>query len=60
MAANERWQYKVLKVKPGFLGLDPANLQAELEKHGAQGWELVNAVQAHPMHAVLLFLKRAA
>ncbi len=60
MASNDRWTYKVVKVKPAFLGIDPADLQSELDKLGAQGWELVNAVQAHPMHAVLLFMKRPA
>jgi len=58
VATQQRWTYKVVKVKPGFLGMNPDAVAAELDKHGALGWELVSATQPHPMHAVILYLKR--
>ncbi len=41
----DRWKYLVVKVKPGFLGdVGIEKMQAELDRHGAAGWELVSAV----------------
>jgi len=56
---NERWTYQVVEVKPGFFGLNRNAVQERLNQLGAQGWELVNAVQAHPFRSVTLFLKRS-
>jgi hypothetical protein len=61
MAAN--WEYKVLTVtRPGALKLtetpEDSELTALLNREGAQGWELVNAVGYGPMRGVTLYLKR--
>ena len=61
MAIN--WEYKVLTVKrPGTLKLTetPADseLTALLNREGAQGWELVNALGYGAMRGVTLYLKR--
>ena len=56
----DRWKYLVVKVKPGFLGdVGIEKMQAELDRHGAAGWELVSAVQ-HPVRGIQLSFKRAA
>lgn len=58
---STRWQYKVvelgLKLFAGKLG---ERAQAELDKLGAQGWELVSAVQAGPADTLRLYLKKPA
>ncbi|TWT21345.1 DUF4177 domain-containing protein [Luteimonas marina] len=46
---STRWTYLVVEVKTGLMGgfkLDA--LKDELDKHGKQGWELVNIVHATP------------
>lgn len=54
----ERWKYLVVKLKPGFFGeVASEKLQAELDKHGAAGWELVSAVP-QPMRGTQLIFKR--
>ena len=58
MAVNERWTHRVVKVKPGFFGIDAERVQAVLDQHGSQGWEFVQALQPHPLHAITLFFKR--
>ena len=55
--ANERWAYQVIDIKPKFLGIRTADVQAELNRLGLQGWELV-AVQATGI-ATRLYFKRA-
>lgn len=45
---SKRWDYHVMQIKPDMLGrVKPEQLQAELKRLGAQGWELV------AMHAFL-------
>lgn len=56
---NERWTYQVAEVKPGFFGFNRNAVQERLNQLGAQGWELVTAVQSHPFRSVMLFLKRS-
>lgn len=53
---STRWQYKIVEVKAGFLGLKPASIEATLTPLGQQGWELVSVVQ-HGL-AALLYLKK--
>lgn len=53
----ERWSYKVVTLKPSLLGGPPKNVQDTLNSMGAQGWELVNAVQNR---FLILFFKRPA
>jgi hypothetical protein len=55
--ANERWTYQVIDIKPKFLGLRSADIQAELNRLGLQGWELVSAQQTGI--GCRLYLKRA-
>jgi len=56
--ASNRWQHLVIEVKAKFLGNRQATLQAELDKHGALGWELVAVSQSHPVETVRLYFKR--
>ncbi|GAB3358035.1 DUF4177 domain-containing protein [Lysobacter tyrosinilyticus] len=42
---SRRFNYKVVEVKPKFLGLRPKQLEETLSQLGNQGWELVNVVQ---------------
>ena len=56
---SKRWQYKVVELPyQMFGGKIHDRAQAELDKLGAQGWELVSAVQSHYADALRLFLKR--
>lgn len=58
---NTRWDYRTIEIKPGLMGkIKPEDVQAELGRHGAQGWELVSAVAPHASLALLLFFKREA
>lgn len=44
-----RWSYLVVEVKTGLMGgFKMDTLKDELDKHGKQGWELVNIVHATP------------
>ncbi|MDQ3039296.1 MAG: DUF4177 domain-containing protein [Pseudomonadota bacterium] len=56
---SQRWSYKVvelpIKLFAGKLG---DRVQHELDKLGPQGWELVSVVQASPVDAVRLYLKK--
>lgn len=57
---STRWSYKVIELKPKlFAGSLAQRSQQELDKLGAQGWELVSAPQT-PMGGLWLFLKKAA
>ena len=58
MVKNERFAYQVLDLKAGFFGLKPQRMQEELNRLGAQGWELVTSAQASGFR-VRLILKRA-
>lgn len=58
MAAGDRWNYQVVEVKPGFMGLSREAVQEKLVQLGLQGWELVSVVQSHPFKAVQLYLKK--
>ena len=55
--AFQRWQHLVIEVKAKFLGNHQERLQAELDKQGALGWELV-AVSQSQLETVRLFFKR--
>ena len=56
-----RWQYKVVEFKPALMGgLKPDEWQAELDKLGAQGWELVSIAPTVPLNHLLAVLKREA
>ncbi|MGN7724705.1 DUF4177 domain-containing protein [Luteimonas sp. 22616] len=54
-----RWQYKVVELPYQMFGGKLAErAQSELDKLGAQGWELVSAVQAHYADTLRMFLKK--
>ncbi len=56
---SKRWQYKVVEVPYQIFGSKLSErAQAELDRLGAQGWELVSAVQSHYADALRLFLKK--
>jgi hypothetical protein len=40
---KSKWIYHVVEIKPSFTGrVKPEHIQEELNRQGAQGWELVN------------------
>lgn len=41
---SKRWNYKVVEVKPPFLGIKPRQVEETLAQLGVQGWELVQVV----------------
>ena len=56
---STRWQYKVVELPFQLFGGKLAErAQAELDKLGAQGWELVSTVQASPADTLRMFLKK--
>ncbi len=55
---KERWEYRVIQIKPRFFGVSNARLLEELNRLGLEGWEFAAAVQPQPFHALRLFLKR--
>lgn len=58
---SQRWIYKVVDIGYRMFGGKTAErAQAELDKLGAQGWELVAVTQSHPAESLRLFFKRAA
>ena len=58
---NKRWSYKVVEVPfKLFSGKAVDRAQAELDKLGAQGWELVSVMQASAAESVRLYLKKEA
>jgi hypothetical protein len=60
--SSTRWQYLVVQAKPNrwFKVFPDAEVLAELmNRHGAQGWELVGVAGAPP-HAQHLLFKRPA
>lgn len=56
--ASDRWSYRVVEVKPSFLGRTSGAIQETLNQLGLQGWELVAAIQAQRFAPVQLFLKK--
>lgn len=56
---SKRWTYQVLEFKPKtFGGLDHRALQDELNRQGAQGWEVVNVIVPAPMTPVQILFKK--
>lgn len=56
---SKRWQYKVVELSyQMFGGKLTERAQAELDKLGPQGWELVSVEQSHHADALRMFLKR--
>lgn len=58
---SDRWQYQVVEFKPAMLGsIKRDEVQDELDKLGAQGWELVSMTPTMPLNHLLAVLKREA
>lgn len=55
---SNRWNYKVVEVKPTWRGLTPKQIEEALAPLGAMGWELV-AVSQIAMTAYLYLKKEA-
>jgi hypothetical protein len=58
--SEPRFEYTTLQVKPGFLRMapDPEKLTAELNRLGAQGWELTAPLPTpgnYPSRITLIF-----
>ena len=60
---SKRWTYLTVEVKTSITWtgtIKRDKLQEELNRHGAQGWELVNVIMANTLvPAVLVFKKEA-
>jgi hypothetical protein len=60
---SDRWRYLVVEVKAASVWstvLKTEQLQAELDRHGSQGWELVSTMPAQGTTGVRLLFKRPA
>ncbi len=57
---SRRWTYQVIEIKPRGLmgGFKEADIQAELNRHGQLGWELVNIINVSPMKPAMLVSKK--
>lgn len=53
---SKRWSYKVVEVKPNWMGLKQKHFEETLASLGQQGWELVS-VMPNGLGA-LLYLKK--
>ena len=53
---SKRWSYKVVEVKPQWLGIKPKQIEDTLASLGAQGWELVSTTLMAA--TVILYLKK--
>ena len=57
MSTSTRWEYKTLRISPKIFGnYDPDEIDEQLGRLGAQGWELTSSVVA--ALSLLLFFKR--
>lgn len=58
---STRWNYHVVEIKFQLFGKPMTDrAQEELNRLGAQGWELVSSVQSNSADSIRLFLKRPA
>jgi Domain of unknown function (DUF4177) len=56
---STRWSCKVVEVTVKlFAGTLAERAQLELDKYGAQGWELVSVVQASPVDTLRMYFKK--
>lgn len=57
---SKRWTYQTIEIKPGLMGgFKVDEVQAELNRQGQLGWELVNTVFA-PLNPMILVFKKEA
>lgn len=57
--ANDRWSYQIVEIKPRLFVNPVEQIQAELNRLGAQGWELVSVTQPNHVNPIRLFLKKS-
>lgn len=56
---SQRWIYQVVEIKPGLLGgIKRDRIQEELNRHGMQGWELVNLAMVGPLSPAIAVFKK--
>lgn len=56
---SERWEYKVLEVKPKLFESSATNrLEEELNRLGRLGWEVATMHQASSLEAIRVILKK--
>ena len=56
---STRWKYQVVEVKPTLMGgFKQEQVQAELDRQGSLGWELVQIVAPAPLAPMLMVFKR--
>jgi hypothetical protein len=58
---STRWNHQIAEIKVQMFGKSVTErAQEELNRLGAQGWELVSAVQTNAADSLRLFLKKPA
>jgi hypothetical protein len=57
---TQRWTYKIIRIKLGFLGFKPEAAEDEINRLGKEGWELVSTFQGYGQGVPTLFFKRPA
>jgi hypothetical protein len=58
---NNRWKYLVVSIKSGLTSATfEQRLQEALDKHGSQGWELVQTLPPGPWGGTPLVFKKPA
>ena len=56
---SSRWSYQVVQLKPGtWGGFKTEAVQAELNRMGAQGWELVSITMPAAFSPAMMVFKR--
>ncbi len=56
---SSRWSYQVIQLKPGtWGGFKTDAMQAELNRLGAQGWELVSIAMPAAFSPAMMVFKR--
>jgi hypothetical protein len=55
---SKRWSYKVVELKPQWLGIKPKQLEESPASPGQQGWELASVT--HTGMTAMLYLKKEA
>ena len=55
-----RWSHQLVEIKPRMFGISHKReiVQAELDRMGNQGWELVSVAQGNGLEPIRLYFKR--
>lgn len=58
---STRWKHHVVEIKPDVWGrMKPETIQEQIDKAGAQGWELVNVISMGLAMSMYAFFKKEA